>query len=65
MKTKEKLDRAGWIPQFNSKILELYIRGESKILYDVINDMIIVWEHNKVRVKYPDAIQLDLIFERL
>ena len=64
MKTKEKLDRAGWIPQFNSKILELYVRGESKLLYDVINDMIIVWEHNGVRVNYPDEFQQDLIFEK-
>ena len=64
MKTKEKLDRAGWTPRFNSRILELYTRGESKVLYDVVNDMILVWEHNGVRTKYPDAVQMDIIFER-
>lgn len=63
MKTKEKLERAGW--QFKELCgrIEMYEKNGETVAYDPLNDTIVSWSMRDGTC-VPDAIQLELLFEK-
>lgn len=63
MKTKEKLERAGW--QFKELCgrIEMYERGFEKVAYDQLNDTVVSWSMGEM-TKSVDAFQLELLFDK-
>jgi len=67
MKTKEKLERAGWLflLEFGTTT-EVYGRGTLRVLYNRETDEIYGFYRtdSKVMLTTPDAYQLELFFEK-
>lgn len=63
MRTSEKLERAGWVFKEYTGRIEHYERRGEKIAYDPQNDTIVSWALADKTI-VPDAIQLELLFEK-
>lgn len=63
MRTKEKLERAAW--EFKEQLgrIEMYEKNGETVAYDPQNDTIVSWAMRD-GTRVPDAIQLELLFEK-
>lgn len=63
MKTSEKLERGGWVFKEYAGRMELFERGNQRIMYDPEKDLVVSYCDGNVAY-VPDAIQLELLFEK-
>jgi len=63
MRKSEKLERAGWVFKEYINYWEVYERKGETVIYGKKNDTIVSWEI-PTKVIVPDAIQLDILFEK-